>query len=404
MAVPQDSTVRWFTSDMVGAPILDENPGAIVAILDACLINGFGTATPDGNKITISGGVATVEFSGGNTFEKYAVIEIEGATPSELNDVWRITATTATTFSFDCPGIPDGNATGSITVKRATPGYWEKAFGDNLKAAYRSTHPDSYGCFIRVDDSAPHNDSFRVPIRGYQAMTDIDTGTGEFPSFADQPADSSNSNHQWTRIGSPVYAPANWALVADERFFYFMPSYYNNRGAALYEFGDIVGAAPLDIFACLTSADTRQSTYPGQNCKAHDAKGGASSGYYFAASREGATKGPHAGKVGIYGQSLLGNSDNYASSDIYPSPLSGGYLFLPVSVMQDKFIRGRAPGILQTITKLTSESRVPENGVANLIDKTHVNDNALLMVQLNFGSTSVMGSEVGVFDLEGPWR
>lgn len=404
MAIPQNSTVRWFTSDMAGAPILDETPGAIIAILDACLINGFGTAAPDGNKVTVSGGVATVEFSGGNTFEKYAVIEIEGATPSELNDVWRITATTATTFSFDCPGIPDGNATGSISVKRATPGYWEKSFGDNLKAAYRSIHPDSYGCFIRVDDSAPYNDAFRVPIRGYQAMTDIDTGTGEFPAFADQPADSSNSNHQWTRIGSPTFAPANWALVADERFFYFMPSYYNNRGAALYEFGDIVGAAPLDVFACVTSADTRQSTYPGQNCKAHETRDGASNGYYFAMSAEGTTKGPKASKAGIYGQNYLGNSDSYASNNLYPAPVSGGYLFFPIILTQDKVMRGRAPGLLQTITKLTSESRVPENGIAKLIDKAHVDDNALLMVQLNFGSTSVNGSDVGVFDIEGPWR
>lgn len=404
MAVKDNSTVRWFTSDMVGAPILDETPGAIVAILDACLINGFGTATPDGNKITVSGGVATVEFSGGNTFEKYAVIEIAGANPIELNDVWRIKATTATTFSFDCPGIPDGNATGSITVKRATPGYWEKAFGDNLKAAYRSTHPDSYGCFIRVDDTAPYNDAFRVPVRCYQAMTDIDTGTDEFPTFADQPADNSTSNHQWTRIGAPSYAPANWAIVADERFFYFMPSYYFNRGAALYEFGDIVGAAPLDVFACLTSADTKQSTYPGQNCRAHETRDNFTAGYYFAASKDGLTRGPGASKAGIYGQNSLGNSDTYASSNIYPAPVSGGYLFLPVIVTLDKVMRGRAPGLLQTITKLTSESRVPENGVAKLIDKAHVNENALLMVQLNFGSTSVNGSAVGVFDIEGPWR
>jgi len=404
MAVPQNSTVRWFTSDMAGAPILDETPGAIIAILDACLINGFGTATPDGNKITISGGVATVEFSGGNTFEKYAVIEIEGATPSELNDVWRITATTATTFSFYCPGIPDGNATGSITVKRATPGYWEKAFGDNLKAAYRSTHPDSYGCFIRVDDSAPYNDTFRVPVRCYQGMTDIDTGTNEFPTFADQPTDNSSANHQWTRIGSPSYAPANWALIADERFFYFMPSYYYNRGAALYEFGDIVGAAPLDIFACLTSADIRQSTYPGQNCKAFETRDNFTAGYYFAASKDGLTRGPGASKAGIYGQNNLGNTDQYGSTDTYPASVSGGYLFFPVIITQAKSMRGRAPGLLQTITKLTSESRVPVNGVAKLIDKAHVDDNALLMVQLNFGTTSVNDSAVGVFDIEGPWR
>ena len=141
-----------------------------------------------------------------------------------------------------------------------------------------------------------------------------------------------------------------------------------------------------------------------ENCKAHETRDSASAGYYFAASREGATRGPKASKVGIYGQNYLGNSDTYASSNIYPSPVSGGYLFLPVIVTQDKVMRGRAPGLLQTITKLTSESRVPVNGVAKLIDKAHVDDNALLMVQLNFGTTSVNDSAVGVFDIEGPWR
>ena len=117
MAVPGGSTVRWFHSGMAGAPQIMAQPGDLVAILDACLVHGFDPRAPDGNKITVAEGVATVHFSGGHAFDKWAVVEISGATPAELNGPWRITGVTSTTFTFDASGIPDGTASGSIIVK-----------------------------------------------------------------------------------------------------------------------------------------------------------------------------------------------------------------------------------------------------------------------------------------------
>ena len=60
--------VKYFHSDMRGAPTINGTPGALIAALDACLITGFGLTTVTG--ISVSGGVATATVSAGNSFEQ----------------------------------------------------------------------------------------------------------------------------------------------------------------------------------------------------------------------------------------------------------------------------------------------------------------------------------------------
>ncbi|MBY6102295.1 hypothetical protein [Marinobacter nauticus] len=405
MAVPQNSTVRWFTSDMVGAPQLTATPGSIIAILDACLINGFGTATPDGNKITVSGGVATVEFSGGNTFEKYAVIEIEGATPSELNDVWRITATTATTFSFDCPGIPDGTATGSITVKRATPGYWEKTFGDSLKTAYRSIHPDSNGMFLRIDDSLPVTDPFCVPIRGYQSMTDIDTGVGEFPKFSDRPADLSSNTHLWPRIyqDNQYSNPGHWAVIADERFFYYLPFHYYRTGAGLHQFGDLSLGFGNDAFNTVTTAHYRKPNDPEDYTSSYELSGPGYQGCYFAASQDGIESGVRYYRRGS--EDIKMPSGNF-TAPTYPHPASGGYLLHNVlGKSQDGSLmvyRGVVPGLYQIDLNLNGHFTEADRFVP--IDPGLGLESPVLIVRAIGASSNWTTCYYAAFDIGGPWR
>ena len=105
-----NTEVKWFHSDMLDAPVLRGQAGALIELLDACLINGFSTRTPD--SITVTSGVATVALSAGNPYEKHAVIKITGASVAALNDEWRIDTTAASSLTFLCPGVPDGAARG----------------------------------------------------------------------------------------------------------------------------------------------------------------------------------------------------------------------------------------------------------------------------------------------------
>ena len=386
MAVPQNSTVRWFHSEMAGAPQIMAQAGDLIAILDACLINGFGTAAPDGDKITISNGVATVHFSGGHDFEKYAVVEISGATPAELNDVWRITGATPTAFTFDCPGIPDGVASGDIAVKRATPGYWEKAFGDTLKAAYRSTHPDATGFYLRVDHSSGGTSA--QPVHGLEGMTDIDDLSQSFGSVYWRAAYSSSSS----------YLPRPWALIADDRWLYLAVSFRDTYACVLWQFGDFVPLSDEDFFNCVITGHTSSPTYPYSGSSQHYGDGSGSDGCYIARHADGSGS-----QIDYKRLSLCVSQNGYLGGiGPYPYPTTGGHMFSgPPLVIGGDYVRGAMPGLF------TNECGGDVFSLPGVIAGHYlVTDRtdevpAIMNVLMNYSLRNPM--TVGI-DIEGPWR
>jgi hypothetical protein len=377
-------------------------PGDLVAILDACLVNGFGAKAPDGNKITISAGVATVEFSGGNDFEKHAVIEISGATPAALNDVWRVTGATATTFTFDCPGIPDGAASGSIIVKRAAPGYWEKAFGDNLVAAYRSVHPDATSFFLRIDNSASGNSAHQV--RGYEQMTGIDNFALPFPTTSEE------TDLTWrpTASSSSAVLPRPWVLVADESWIYFMPYMDTSavRRAAIYQFGDFIKIDNNDNHNCVITGHATNNPGSGYS---------GTSQYELSRFNQELVQGCW---IARRKDALTEASDRYArygyskvaflgGEDPYPNPANEGDIFVgPIYVHQQhqRMLRGTMPGILSSLSGHESITKRADNFAGELgvvLDAGPNNPEPILIVAL-VGSGSTIFC-VG-FKITGGWR
>ena len=159
-----DTSVKWFHSGMIDAPVLSGQAGKLIELLDACLINGFSTRTPD--SIVVAGGVATVSIGAGNPYEQHAVVEISGANNAALNAEWRIDTASASSFTFLCPGVLDGTVAGSV-VKRAGAG-WGKPFSGANIAAYQSVDPASTQLYLRVND----NDARFSRVRGYENMVD----------------------------------------------------------------------------------------------------------------------------------------------------------------------------------------------------------------------------------------
>lgn len=236
---------RIYTSQMTGAPNMTTLAGGIINVLDACLVNGFGQKTL--TSLTVSSGVATATVSGGHGFTQYAVVAIAGATPSGLNGAHRVaTVPDSTTFTFDATGVSNGSATGTITAIVQGAG-WTKAFSGTNKAAYNSATSDS-GFYLRIDDSGAYNSP--QPVRGYESMSDIDTGTRDFPTAAQQ------ANFNWRR-SYDASGDRVWALVADDKFFYFFVRFQasEERAVTVY-FGDIVSLAPAEANACIIVAST----------------------------------------------------------------------------------------------------------------------------------------------------
>lgn len=200
--------VKYLRSAMRGAPVLSGTAGALIALLDACLITGFGQVTL--TSLVVSGGVATATVGAGDTFEEGAVILVDGATPAALNGEQRVLSSTSTTFTF-ATTAPDGAATGSITAKYAAVGGWEKTYSGTNKAVYRSTDTAGNRHYLRVDDNGTGSAAYARVI-GYESMTDVDAGTGPFPTNS-----LMSGGGYWHKSTAASSTAANWRVFGDSR-------------------------------------------------------------------------------------------------------------------------------------------------------------------------------------------
>lgn len=213
MASPVDTSVKHFYSAMAGAPVLNGVAGSLIAVLDACLISGFGAKAVD--SAVISGGVCRMSFASGVSAAKQeAVILVTGASPAALNGEQKVTAVATDWVEFKTD-LPDGAVTGSISFKLAPLG-WEKVFSKTNVAVYRPTDPASTRPYIRVDDT---NAAF-ARVQMYESMTDVDTGYGVSPAQA--------GGWYWYKWNTAATTATYWLLVGDSRGFYFL----NNMSGA----------------------------------------------------------------------------------------------------------------------------------------------------------------------------
>lgn len=207
--MPASTSVKYFHSFMAGAPVLNGTAGSLIAVLDACLVNGFGTKTAD--SVVVSGGIATMALSTGvGAFEADVVILVSGASPAGLNGEKRVISVTATSLTFDAEGISDQTATGTITAKLASAG-WEKPFSGTNLAAYRSANVESTRNFLRVDDTAAQN----ARVVGYESMTDVDTGRGQFPTAVQMAG-----GLYWPKASAATANARAWTVVSDGKMLY----------------------------------------------------------------------------------------------------------------------------------------------------------------------------------------
>ena len=251
-----DTSVKWFRSEMADAPVLRGQPGALIEVLDACLVNGFCVRTPD--AFSVADGVATLTFGGGNPYEKHAVITITGASVAGLNAEWRIATSAASSFTFACPGVADGVVTGAA-VKRAAAG-WEKPFADGgaYKATYRPIDPFSTRNALRILDS----NAQWVRPRGYESITDVDTGINPFPTFGQ----ATEANLVWPKSSTSNATPRSWVIVGDGSFFYYIPTWHSSyEWEDFFCFGDLEPLYSADIYCSyLGAAAASTVSWPNQ--------------------------------------------------------------------------------------------------------------------------------------------
>lgn len=270
------TAVKYFHSNMGGAPQLDNVWGCMVSLLDAVLVNGFNLKSVA--QLNRVGNVATMTIGSGHGFEVNQVVLIAGADQTEYNGEFRVTAITSNSVSFVVSGSPVTPATGSITVK-AAPLKFNKIFSEGAtKAAYQSSDPASTGNILRVFDYQPAG--YTGQAKG--AMVSICNGLADVntlsPSAYEAPFLASLPNANWTvhptistswgwfkwmyaHAGSFTTNPGNgsrsWVIIGDSRAFYLfnrVNTGVNYYGRTSYFFGDINPLRSTDVGSSMLSA------------------------------------------------------------------------------------------------------------------------------------------------------
>lgn len=254
--MPMNTSVKFFSSTMPNAPQVSGTLGSLIAVLDACLVDGWNLITVD--TLMVSGGVATANISAGHPFVKWQVVTVAGATPEGLNGEVRVTDITTTTVKFAVAGVADGAATGVITLK-TSPAGWVKAFAGTNKGTYKvdqTKYPASTGMLVRFH----HDTAYGARVTGYETMSGIDTGTGQFPQSAQIPG---GLGIALSESGS-TSDPRAWFIIADDRMFYLGTVHYGSAattsvGPSWSAFGEYKSVRGADAFGFLVAANAATS-------------------------------------------------------------------------------------------------------------------------------------------------
>lgn len=242
--------VMMMRSTDAGAPTFNNAAGSLIAVLDACLVNGYNSKTV--SSLVVAGGIATATISAhGYLLNRFVLIA--GATPAGLNGEKRILSVPdANTITFDATGISNQTATGTISSKTAPLGWAINYTGTNLRV-YNRTEVGATAQKLRVSDTAGSAAAAR--LYGVETATGISTNTGRFPT------NTQVANGSYWSKGNNTTTPKPWMVIGDgKRFFFCMgayqdateygsPDYYRT----VYFFGDIVSYKGADAYHCLLS-------------------------------------------------------------------------------------------------------------------------------------------------------
>lgn len=217
---------------------------------------------------------------------------------------------------------------------------WTKTYtGTNLAAYTQGT--GSNGFKLAVDDT----NSGYTKVRGYEAMTNVTTGTNPFPTIAQQAA----ATYCWHKSDSATTRP--WIAWGNERCLSLAidtTGVVNTAGMVLYQFGDVFSEAATDPYCTIMrgSTVTTVTITDGSAGWKKDAINGTNSNGYIARLQSGSGA---ALPIGFGGDNYKGDSYlfgvAYGGVPLpYPNPRNGGAYLSPIFVHTYNDLVGRLMG------------------------------------------------------------
>lgn len=390
------TSVKYFHSAMTNAPVLNGVAGALIGVLDACLVSGFGLVTVD--TLTVNNGIATATTSMGHALEPDAVVLVTGASVPVLNGEHRVIERTSNSFTY-ATTAPNGTATGTMGARLAPAG-WEKAFTGTNLAAYRSADITGTRMFLQVTDTDARN----ARVVGFEGMTDVNTGTAPFPT-AGQVA----GGLWWPKANAAAGAARAWTLVADGRLFWLhVHTAATAQGADgfVMGFGDFASWRPADAFGCVlfgAAADVSAAT------------GVQAANVFFAQQTSALATGyaprSHLALGGSAG--MFKRAESFARQELtsggagfefpYPNGPDNGLMLSRMAVCEvaGNHWRGILPGVFFVPQAMSTASfgwRDKIDGQGALLGRK------LLAVKCGTPAGTAATPATGFFDITGPWR
>lgn len=387
------TAVKYFHAGLPGAPVGTGLAGSLIAILDACLVNGWGLLTAQ--SASVSGEVCTLGFGTGHAFEPLIVGLVAGAGTAAVNGEHRISSTTTNTVSFPVPGVPDGPVSGTITIKVAPAG-WLKLFSGANKAAYKPAPPDASGCVVRIDDTPGRY----ARLRAYESMTDVDTGIGPTPTDA--------------QLSGGLFIPKSpeanstgrrWVLAASDRFVHFSIA----AGSTIYQddyasiaFGDFPSLKAGDAYNFVVVGDTTDSSgsgSPGFSNALHKSFG--ATGAYVVRSyiQSGGAVPVYLYKPGMLGGDVYSGSP---SSAVGPNPISNTIDVCPTLFLEGSSYNGNRRGEIPGLYGIPHNLGSGFDNRQQLTPAIGLPGHVLITLRIG-GYQTVSQSSRFALDITGPW-
>lgn len=202
--------VKWFDHKMHGLPPLSGTPGAMIAIMDAIFVDGFGATNII--SINVKNKKATVVLQDGVKFFKYGVIVLSGFSNQVMNTEFKVIDSDIGKLVFDLD-LPDGVVESTNGVVKYAPLGWIKPFSGVSKAIYKPNRIDALNWMFSVDDT-----------QAQVSMVCLCEGATSVDSLIDQ-----RPSHTKLRWGKSPYANTNpnnsfWFIGDPYCFYYKTPS------------------------------------------------------------------------------------------------------------------------------------------------------------------------------------
>ena len=385
----RDASVILYRSTDTGAPSCSGLAGMLIPVLDACLVNGYNETIPD--SLEVAGGLATLTRAAGHGFtcpgapwggiDAGQVVEVAGVAGAlaGLNRRWKASVISPSVLRWEC-GLPDGTATGTITVKKPPLGF-TKVFSGTNKAVYRSSDIQGNQADLRVDDTTAQ----AARVKAYERMTSIDAGTGQFP------LDSQISGgYYWGKSEGSTSALRGWAIIGDARGFYIRHQNTAAGNFAQNAFIEINSDRPGDQYCTMLTGGISTTTnqqgvlyYLGPGFHTHTVP----RSYH---QLNGCIE------VGKYTLACQVSGTGYQAELTMPSLAGNKYLVAPIEIWESANVRrGILPGCY---CPLHHGLAVEDAAVF------HMQDQLDARILLHWRHNHAGSNYAQAFDLTGPWR